>query len=157
MNRTSEMIEFVLMYTADIEQAVQDSRVDTGAKDDARGSRGSKRSDPTAVNAIRNAMEVPVVHIVYGAKIAGRREMKRVRHPEKWLKMAHDVRAYYKEHARLKNFFSSRYDECEDWRSACTRLGISKDTYYEMRADVLHTAELYAVYRGAVAPIDCRI
>ena len=157
MNWTSEMIEFVLMYTADIEQAVQESRADTGAKDDARGSRGSKRSDPTAVNAIRNAMEVPVVNIVYGAKIAGRREMKRVRHPEKWLKMARDVREYYREHDRLKSFFRSRYDECEDWQSACKSLGIGKNRYYEMRSDVLHTAEIYAVAHGALSPMDCRI
>lgn len=154
----SDMIEFVLMHTAEIESAVQEKRMDIGGKNGVSG-RGSRMYDPTASSAIRNAMEIPVVRISYGPKVAGERSTKRVRNPEKWLRMAQDVREYYaaSSNKRLQEFFNSRYDRGEDWRYTCRVLGISKDIYYAMRADVMRTAELYAVFRGAVAPIDCRI
>ena len=97
------------------------------------------------------------VTVTYRTK-AGQREEKRIRHPKKWVSMARDVRGYCEQNeTSYKEFFQSRYDMCEEWRDACKRLGISKDTYYAMRADVLRMGELYAVYRGAVAPMDCRI
>lgn len=158
MSWASDMIEFVLMHAENIENAVQESRLDGGVKGSV-GGRGSRMNDPTSSNAIRNAMEIPVVRISYGPKIAGERSTKRVRNPEKWLRMARDVREYYTVcgNDRMKEFFKCRYERCEDWRYTCRTLGISKDVYYAMRADVIRTAELYAVFRGAVAPIDCRI
>ena len=155
----SEMIEFVLMHTEEIEKAVHDARMDGGAKGAAGGSRGSRVSDPTAANAIRNAMEISAVRIAYGPRVAGEREMKRVKNPEKWLRTARDVREYYAVcgNDRLRVFFQCRYELCEDWKNTCQKLGIGKDTYYAMRADVIRTAELYAVFRGAASPIDCRI
>lgn len=96
------------------------------------------------------------VTVAYRTK-TGQREEKRIRHPQKWVSMARDVRGYCDQSEQHKDFFKSRYELREEWRDACRRLGISKDTYYAMRADILRMGELYAVYRGAVAPMDCRI
>lgn len=96
------------------------------------------------------------VTVTYRTK-AGQREEKRIRHPKKWVSMARDVRGYCDQSEQHKDFFKSRYELREEWRDGCRRLGISKDTYYAMRADILRMGELYAVYRGAVAPMDCRI
>lgn len=95
------------------------------------------------------------VNVVYERN--GQREEKRVLHPDRWLMMARAVRDYYAEDARVGAFLESRYGLHEDWREACARLGVSKDGYYKLRAEVIHMAELFAVYHGAVAPSDCRM
>ena len=89
------------------------------------------------------------VTVTYRTK-AGQREEKRIRHPKKWVSMARDVRGYCEQNEpSYKDFFQSRYDMCGGGEMLVSDLGISKDTYYAMRADVLRMGELYVVYRGA--------
>lgn len=152
--RYADDIEFILINIEAIKKAVIESRV-SGNRTGHTGGNGSghsRVSDPTAIKAIRNISEVPVITISYGPYIAGCRECKTIKHPELWIKVAESVIHYYLKNARMHDFFHRRYQLKEDWEKTCKELNMGRGAYYAMKADVLHMAELYAVHYGLLVP-----
>lgn len=146
------LIEFVLMYAQDIAEAVEEKRQDAGGGKTGGTNGHSRISDPTALKAIRNAMEVESVRITYGAAFYGERAKKTIRQPERWLAVAQAVRAQQMRNEITKAFYESRYYGRNDWQQTCRELHISRSVYYAMRADVMAVAKLYAVHYGLFEP-----
>lgn len=82
----NHLADFVLMYQANIEKAINDKREDMCLQKTGGGSSNHAFvSDPTCQKAIRNIMPVGTVMVEYGPKIAGKCGVKTLRNPEKWL------------------------------------------------------------------------
>lgn len=154
MSYADDTIEFVLMHVPTIESAVNEARLnDTGAGHTGGGGSGHSRvSDPTALKAIRSLLDIPAVDIPFGPLISGQRETRRIKRPEKWLKVAAAVSSYYLNSERMADFYNDRYIILNDWKTTCREQQVTRGAYYAMRADVLHHAELYAVQYGLLAP-----
>lgn len=161
MRWSDELIEFVLMHEEEIKTAVVEARLDSGSKGERVGGKGSHIGNPTASNAIRNAMGVPSVRIAYGPKMAGMQAVKLIKNPEKWLKVASAVRSFYSADGTAseteQEFFARRYVKQEYWKDTCAAMNMKRDTYYAMKASAIRTTELYAVFYGALSPMECRV
>lgn len=145
-----ELIEFVFYHEKDIKQAVFEKREDGCLPKTGGGGSGHCRvSDPTAQNAIRRVMEVPAVIIEYGAKTCGRRNSVTLRHPEKWLKLAAEVRNYFNG-TNSGLLLKMRYTDNLTRQEICKELNISTNYYNAMRCNVICFAEGYAVAIGLI-------
>lgn len=147
-----ELIEFVFYHEKEIKQAVFERREDGCLPKTGGGGSGHCRvSDPTAQNAIRKALEVPAVIIEYGAKTCGRRNSITLRHPEKWLKLAAEVRNYFNG-TNSGLLLKMRYMDNLTRQEICKELNISTNYYNAMRCNVIKFAEGYALGIGLLNP-----
>ena len=145
-----ELIEFVFYHEQDIKRAVFEKREDGCLPKTGGGGSGHCRvSDPTAQNAIRKALEVPAVMIEYGAKTCGRRNSITLRHPEKWLKLAAEVRNYFNG-TNSGLLLKMRYTDNLTRQEICKELNISTNYYNAMRCNVIRFAEGYAAGIGLI-------
>lgn len=155
MSYAEETIEFVLSHFTAIRIAVNEQRLESCGNGGHTGGNGTghmRVSDPTAIQAIRAISALPYVEIPFGPIVAGRRETWELKRPEKWLSVVEAVSDYYLHNERMKAFYESRYINNDDWHRTCKKLNLTRASYYAMRADVLHMAELYAVQYGVLAP-----
>ena len=145
-----ELIEFVFYHEKEIKRAVFERREDGCLPKTGGGGSGHCRvSDPTAQNAIRKALEVPAVIIEYGAKTCGRRNSITLRHPEKWLKLAAEVRNYFNG-TNSGLLLKMRYTDNLTRQEICKELNISTNYYNAMRCNVIRFAEGYAAGIGLI-------
>ena len=151
---SDDMIEFVFSHVKDIETAIMEKRLDSGGgKTGGNGTGHSQISDTTAIKAIRNAMELNTVCVEFGGAINGKRDMKVIRRPETWLQVVKDTYEYYGDHdAFIHDYLIRRYQNGETWQETCKNLHMGKGKYYACMADVIHTAELYAVGYELILP-----
>lgn len=147
-----ELIEFVLMHVEDIRGAVVCAKIDDKRNGTGGGSGHSRVSDPTANKAIRNILNLPVVYVEYGPLVCGKRDGRKMKHPEKWLRVAEQTAKYYLNNPRMAEFYRRRYIVQEDWKRTCKDLGIYKNLYYVMKSDVIRFAALSAVGSGLISP-----
>ena len=145
-----ELIEFVFYHEKEIKQAVFEKREDGCLPKTGGGGSGHCRvSDPTAQNAIRRVMEVPSVLIEYGASVVGKRNTVTLRRPEKWLKLAAEVRNYFNG-TNSGLLLKMRYTDNLTRQEICKELNISTNYYNAMRCNVIRFAEGYAAGIGLI-------
>lgn len=145
-----ELIEFVFYHEKDIKQAVFERREDGCLpKTGGGGSGHCFTNDKTAQEAIRRILDVPAVVIEYGAKTCGRRNSITLRHPEKWLKLAAEVRNYFNG-TNSGLLLKMRYTDNLTRQEICKELNISTNYYNAMRCNVIRFAEGYAVGIGLI-------
>lgn len=145
------LIDFIFAHESDIVAAVREKRLDPGGITGGNGTGHSKISDPTAASGIRLASPVAAVVIEYGAAIAGIRNSKIIRRPEKWLQVIAETKQFYKER-KQGEFISRRYGHDEAWQDTCKAMRCNKASYYAMRSDVIRFAERLAVGYGMISP-----
>ena len=139
-----ELIEFVFYHEQDIKRAVYEKREDGCLPKTGGGNSGHCRvSDTTAQSAIRRVMEIPSVLIEYGASVVGKRNTVALRHPEKWLKLAAEVRNYFNG-TNSGLLLKMRYTDNLTRQEICKELNISTNYYNAMRYNVIRFAEGYA-------------
>ena len=139
-----ELIEFVFYHENDIKRAVYEKREDGCLPKTGGGNSGHCRvSDTTAQSAIRRVMEIPSVLIEYGASVVGKRNTVALRHPEKWLKLAAEVRNYFNG-TNNGLLLKMRYTDNLTRQEICKELNISVNYYNAMRYNVIRFAEGYA-------------
>lgn len=139
-----ELIEFVFYHEQDIKRAVYEKREDGCLPKTGGGNSGHCRvSDTTAQSAIRRVMEIPSVMIEYGASVVGKRNTVALRHPEKWLKLAAEVRNYFNG-TNSGLLLKMRYTDNLTRQEICKELNISVNYYNAMRYNIIRFAEGYA-------------
>lgn len=139
-----ELIEFVFYHEQDIKRAVYEKREDGCLPKTGGGNSGHCRvSDTTAQSAIRRVMEIPSVLIEYGASVVGKRNTVALRHPEKWLKLAAEVRNYFNG-TNSGLLLKMRYTDNLTRQEICKELNISVNYYNAMRYNIIRFAEGYA-------------
>ena len=139
-----ELIEFVFYHEQDIKRAVYEKREDGCLPKTGGGNSGHCRvSDTTAQSAIRRVMEIPSVMIEYGASVVGKRNTVALRHPEKWLKLAAEVRNYFNG-TNSGLLLKMRYTDNLTRQEICKELNIRVNYYNAMRYNIIRFAEGYA-------------
>lgn len=126
-------IEFVFYNEEKIRQAVMDAR----NLPRVPGKNGSKVSDPTASQAIRNVTPLRRVRI----------NGEYLEWPEAWLQVV-DATYAWCDHDRLivaRDKYSNLY-----YRETCVKLSISQSTYSRFLADIRHYASLCAAQSGLI-------
>ena len=147
-----ELIEFVLTHTDEIKTAIVEQRVDVQKGHTGGGAGHSKVSDPTALRAIKNITEIQVVHVQYGAIVAGKMDTVTIKRPEKWLRIERQVREYYLGNERMAKFYQLKYMKQLDRRQVLDNMKISKGLYYAMSGDVTRFVMMCAVAAGLIGP-----
>ena len=151
---SDDTIEFIFFHVKEIEAAIMEKRLDSGGgKTGGNGTGHSQISDTTAIKAIRAATELNCVAVEFGAAINGKCDVRFIKRPETWLEVVKDTHDFYLNRNRqIDDFLTSRYDKNDTWQETCDKLNIRKSEYYAYKADVIHTAELYAVGYGLLSP-----
>lgn len=147
-----DLIEFVLTHTDEIKIAITDQRIDAQKGSTGGGTGHSKISDPTALRAIKNITESPVVYVQHGPIIAGKMDAVKIKRPERWLKVEKQTREYYLGNERMSDFYKLRYIKQLERRQVWERLCIKKGLYYAMASDVTRFAMMCAVASGLIGP-----
>ena len=169
----ADTIEFCLTHENEIRLALEEKKdgANRGGVTGGNGSGHMRISDPTAIQALRRVAEIVWIDVPYGpyygtAPVCDKetgiygpdrrwQNTYRLRYPEKWLRVVAAIKKRYMEPGnRLHNFFVRRYVENEAWQKTCKETGISRGTYYVMRAEIHRAAEVYAVGCGAVKAED---
>ena len=167
-----ETIEFCLWHEQDIKLALEAQTANPlraiSFGSTLAGSSGSrtKVSDPTSLQALRridalNYLDVPYGQL-YGPAPKYNEKTKlyaadhrwqetfRLHYPGKWLRITVALKKYYlSEGNAIRDFFIRRYVDNEPWATTCKELAISRGKYFIMKAEVIHTGELFAVAYGA--------
>lgn len=145
-----ENIEFCWQNENCIRQAVEDKRRDYGRT--ARGGHGRcKVSDPTALRAIANVSDVECVEVEYGPAVNGRRNIKTLKHPLQWLKVASWTKSYYQGKPQ-GDIIELKYKQSMLRNEICAQLGVSQASYYTMLSDIFTYASGLACGMGLIAP-----
>lgn len=158
MAYVDDLIEFCLMYSDEIKKAIKEKRLDPGfsGHTGGAGSGHSYVSDPTAIQGIKAALKISCVYVPYGATICGKKDVKLVRNPEMWVRVADKVAAYYSKSCDSQEFYRRRYILREDHAKTCNDLSMSKGSYYARKANVIRLAENLAIGYGCLSPY-CRM
>lgn len=146
-----DLIEFILTHTNEIKRAIVSQRIDA-QKGHTGGGGHSKVSDPTALRAIKNITEIPVVYVQHGPIIAGKMDAVKIKRPERWLKVEKQTREYYLGNERMSDFYKLRYIKQLERRQVWERLCIKKGLYYAMASDITRFAMMCAVAAGLIGP-----
>lgn len=155
---TTEFIEFLFYNQEAISKAVYEKRQDAGAGHTGGGGSGhSFISDPTAIAAIKNTLEIKKVVVEYGPACGSKRirNTRVIPHPEKWLKVVGAVQDMFAK-KRQGELYDRRYKMSEDCEKTCKSMSISRGKYYAMQKDIIHAAELYAVGLGLWSPWEAK-
>lgn len=129
-----ETVEFCWQHENCIRQAIEYKRRDYGKT--PRGGHGRCRvSDPTALKAIANVSDVECVEVEYGPAINGKRNIKTLKRPLQWLKVAKWTKDYYagKPQGELIDL---KYKQSKLRNEICFILGVSQARYYTMLSDI---------------------
>lgn len=130
LDSTIRLIENMFYHQAAIERAVREAREDSGKGKHTGGAGGhSYVSDPTAIQGVNNAMEIPCVTLDDGSV---------VHRPEAWLRVIHAT--YNQGDDTQKRAVKMRYYGYT-WDYIYDQLHISKTTYYFL----LDQAHKYAI------------
>lgn len=109
-------------------------------------------SDPTAQKAIKNLSSVGTVVVEYGAKVAGKGNVKTLHHPEKWLRIVDETWKYYNS-GQIHTIMVKRYKKGWDMQHIANTLGISFQRCYVLLNDVhrfvISSAKGYGIYQEA--------
>ena len=134
-----ELIDFCLLYEADIRRAVAEKREDMCIP---KGGGGGRISDPTAAKALRNISTVGTVIVEYGARVNGKGELYTLHNAEEWLSVVDSVWKHYggKKQGRLLElrYKQGHYIIDEDF---VKNMGYSRSYLFRMLKDVFRYAE----------------
>lgn len=137
-----------IFYNYDkIRQAVYETRNDSGSiKTGGNSSGHAFVSDPTALAALRNSMELRKVVIDMGKN----QDSLVISNPEKWLKVVGYTYAYFKGKTTV-DVLQARFSG-ESYGETCSNLNISRNIYYCYLQEGMHYAQLCAVGLQLMAP-----
>ena len=159
MQDVQALIEFVLRNASSIKKCVEEKRLDSTVSHDNNvgGSRGSHISDPTAAQALQRVAPIESISCPFGPVINGRRDVKYIKYPEKWLHVEDSTRRFYtkSDNEKVVELYNRRYlqgEYGEPWNITCADLDITKTWYYAVVHDIIRFAELYACGIGLVFP-----
>ena len=113
------LIEFVLYKERDIRLAVYEAKNATSAHTGGAPSGHAYIADPTAVQAVRNSVELPSVTFPNG---------KTLYWPERWLAVVDKLRKWTEDRAIAGGILYDRY-HFVPYQITCIRLNISHGTY----------------------------
>lgn len=141
--------DFIFSHEQAIREAVEEKRSEQGGHTGGNGGH-CRVSDPTAMTAIRNIDEITFVYIEYGPNTGCGRERKRIRYPERWLKVVAWTRKYYYDACRVEQgrLLDMHYRQNISRDEACEQLSIGYGKYHTMLNDVLAFAAGVAVGLG---------
>ena len=134
-------VEFAIEHEEDIKYLVNEAQHDP-ANQKAGGGGHAFISDPTARQAIRNTEEVRCVMVPYGAAINGRRDVKPVKQPQRWLRVTANLRALYASSVQWE-IIELKYVGGLDRNTILAKLkekhqlDIGRSTYHAMIQDVI--------------------
>lgn len=144
--KTIGIIESKFFNYYKIKAAVAEARAEQDAKGGVTGgdSGHSRKSDPTAVAAIKHVMPLNYVYIQDGLF-----EMK-IYDPEKWVKiMEYTIVAY--ENQLIGTLANRRYFKKEKPDYTFDSMGIGQRTYYDWRDDFITQAIFFAIAEGLIS------
>ena len=159
LQEAQSTIEFVLRNADSIRKCVEEKRKDAGVghDDNVGGSRGNKISDPTAQLALQRVAPIDFIHCPYGPIVNGKRDMRYIWLPEKWLIVENNTRRFYtsSDNDKIVKLYTRRYLQGgygELWQRTCCDLNISRSWYYTVVHDIIRFAEIYASGMGLIIP-----
>lgn len=134
-------VEFAIEHEEDIKYLVFEAQHDPATQKTGGGGRAFI-SDPTARQAMRNFDEVRCVMVPYGANINGRRDIRKVKHPQRWLEVTSSLRALYGGSVQWEIVELKYVKGLEQSAILATlrdkyQLEIGRSNYYDMVRDVI--------------------
>lgn len=144
------LTEFVLTHEQDIRRAVVETRAKASSRTGGGSSSHCYVSDPTATEAIRNVTEVIQISIEYGPRGLYGREKKKIKYPERWLKVITWTKEYYNSQERPEQakLYAARFIHKQDRDTICQDMGIKHGKYHAAINDILAFATGVAVGLG---------
>lgn len=146
-----ELIKFIFAYEAKIAYAIFEKRYDgcVPSKTGGNGSGHSRISDPTAQKAIQDVMPVGTVLIEYGASLNGKKEYRKIRNPEKWLRVVAETYRFF-DKKKQGEILYAKFKKNEPRLATCRRMGIKKSWYAVLLNDAIKHAERLAEGVGLI-------
>lgn len=143
-------VEFVFSNERKIREAIEEKRTESGGRTGGGNSGHCSISDPTAISAIRNVDEINCVYIEYGPDTGCGKNRKRIKYPERWLKVIAWTKEYYNEPQRVEQsqLFDMHFRQYLSREEACEKLNIGYGKYHTMLNDILAFAAGMAVGLG---------
>ena len=142
--------KFCLGHYDDVVQAIEEKRLDPNVpKQGGNGSGKCRISDPTAMLAIRNTMEVDFVDIPYGPVVNGYRETFHLERPQSWLRVVESTKRTFRGQIQWDLVFL-RYAEQKEIADIVEALHISPALYHTILNNVLSFAKGVATGLGLV-------
>lgn len=130
-----EKLNFCLRYEDDVRRAINDKKQDSGYPKGGGG--GSRISDPTATQAIKNLSTIGTVEVEYGPRINGKGEFYMLHNAEEWLDVVQSVWNHYrgKKQGRLLEL---RYKQgCYEINEELVKkIGYSRSYIFRMMKDI---------------------
>ena len=134
-------IEWVFRREKAIRQAVYEKRMDRGGFTGGDGNGHCRISDPTALQAIRNVIELETIIIDDGGRIM---------YPEKWLRVIDKMREWCKEDTINAEIFRRRYEDEEAYYRTSMELHITGALYYQRLLKIRNQAKIFAAYEQLI-------
>ena len=133
-NAIVRKVEYVFYNEKNIRRAVNEKRLDSGGHTGGENTGHAFVSDPTAVKAIRDAVEIEWVLLDNGDNI---------RWPERWIGVINAVYSWCGKDSIRLQVAKMRYRGC-DYRDTCAELHISQSTYSAIMAEIRNYAMMCA-------------
>lgn len=127
-------IEFVLYNEREIRLAVYEAKNAVAGHSGGAPSGHAYIADPTAVQAVRNSVELPVITLADGKTLSW---------PERWIAFIDKLRSWAQLDDVAEGVLFDRYHE-EPWQQTCYRLNISHGKYTDYLAKIRNQARVIA-------------
>ena len=144
------LTEFVLAHEQDIRRAVVEKRAKANSRTGGGSSSHCYISDPTAAEAIRNVTEVIQISVEYGPRGLYGREKKKIKYPERWLKVIAWTKEYYNGQGREEQakIYAARFTHKQDRETICQDMNMKHGRYHAAVNDILAFATGVAIGLG---------
>lgn len=126
-----DVIEDMFRRERDLADAVLESKIGTQGHTGGAPSGHSYISDPTAIAAIRRAVELNTVTL---------RDGTRIFKPEKWLEVIHAVKDWCAKDTLKDEVYKRRYLRRESYVTTCSDIHIVQQTYSLLLWDIRNFA-----------------
>ena len=140
-NTYIQHIDFIFYHEAELREAILQVRLDSGHNGAFKTVSNNAMTDPTANQAVKNLMPLPVVEIRGGHT---------VKRPESWLIVIEKTYSWCKLQKDCRYETAKRRYNGEDYRKTCHELNISNSTRRRLLELVQMYAALQAVQLGLI-------
>lgn len=130
-NKNVDKIEEIFRRERELSDAVLEIKVGTKGHTGGTPTGHSYMSDPTAISAIRRAVELETVSLKDGTRIFK---------PEKWLEVIHAVRDWCSKDTLKDEVYKRRYLRRESYVATCSDIHIVQQTYSLLLWDIRNFA-----------------
>lgn len=130
-NRNVDKIEDMFRREQELSDAILESKIGTHGHTGGTPTGHTYISDPTAISAIRRAVELDTVTLKDGTRIFK---------PEKWLEVIHAVKEWCAKDTLKEEVYKRRYLKRESYVATCSDIHVVQQTYSLLLWDIRNFA-----------------